>query len=95
MLSYYDAWNTFASRKMILAWLANSRPDLCVEITQIASITKEKYNENTQKYIKRLNKSITYAHSYPAQLRFPKLDVATLCIIGDSNEAFANNDNLS
>ena len=94
ILSDKDAWNVFASRRTMLAWLANSRPDLCVEISHWASITKDKYNENSKKYIKRLTKAITYAHSYPTQLRYLKLDVATLRIVGCSDAAFASNDDL-
>ena len=78
----------------MLGWLASSRPDLCVEISQIASIMKDKFNENSKKYIKRL-KTIEYAHSYPTQLRYPKLNVATMRIVGYSYVAFANNDDLS
>ena len=77
----------------MLAWLKNSRHDFCVEISQIASITREKYNENWKKYVKRLNKAITYGHNYPTQLRYPKVDVATLPIVGYSDAAFANNVN--
>ena len=35
------------------------------------------------------------AQNYPTQLRYPKLNVATLRIFGYSNAAFANNDDLS
>ena len=36
-----------------------------------------------------------YAHSYLTQLRYPKMDVSTMHIVGYSNAAFANNDDLS
>ena len=32
---------------------------------------------------------------YPTQLRYPKLDFATMRIVGYSDAAFANNDDLS
>ena len=47
VLSNDDLCNTFASRRTILAWLVSSRPDICVDISQIASLTKDKINENT------------------------------------------------
>ena len=75
-------------------WLTNSRLELCVKNSQNASIKKEKCSENSKKYIKRLHKAITYAHSYSTQLRYPKLGVYTLRIVGYSDVAFANNDDL-
>ena len=79
----------------MLDWLENSRPDLCVEISKIASTTSEKYGKNAKKYINRLNKVITYAQNYPTRIRCPKLDVATLRIVGYSEAAFAYNDTIS
>ena len=79
---------------MMFAWLTNSRPDLCVEISQITSITKDKNSENSKKCIKRLNKVIKYAHSYPTQLRYPKLDIATMRIVGYNDAASDYNDDL-
>ena len=95
ILSDDGPWSVFASRRMMLAWLENSRPDLCVEMSQIASVTKEKISENAKKCIKHLNNAITYAHKYPTQLRYPKLDISKVRIVGYRDAAFANNDDLS
>ena len=66
-----------------------------MEISQIASITREKYNEISKKYVKRLIKVITYGFNYPTQLRYPKLDVSAIPIVGYSDASFASNDDLS
>ena len=84
-----------ALRCMMLAWLASSRPDQCVEILEIASITKDKYNEDSKNYIRHLNKVITYAHIYPAQLHHSNIDVSTVRIVDCSYAAFASNYLLS
>ena len=79
----------------MLDWLPNFGPDLCVEISQIASVTKKKYNENPSKYIKRLNEAITYALKYPTQLCYPKLNACAVRLIDYSNAALANNEDLT
>ena len=90
-----DHWNVFTLTIMILVWLPDSIPDLCVVISQTAAITTEKHTESPNKYVKQLNKTIKYAHRYPTQLCYPKLDVATMRIIGYSNVAFSDNEDLS
>ena len=62
-----------------------------MEISQITSIKKNKYNENTKKYIKRLNKAITYTYDYSAQQRYFQVDVPTLRIVVYSGAELANN----
>ena len=70
------------------AWLANSSLCLCAESSRIASSIKDKYDKNSKRYIKRLNKAITYAQNHYTQLRYLKLDVASLRIAGSSDAEF-------
>ena len=54
-------WAEFSSKRMQLAWTANTRPDLCVDISQLTSETKESFAESSEKCIKRFNKSLRFA----------------------------------
>ena len=44
-----SSWNEFSSKRMQLAWTANTRPDLCIDISHLASVTKESFTENNEK----------------------------------------------
>ena len=44
--------NEFSSKRMQLAWTMNTRSDLCIDISQLASVNKESFTENNKKYIK-------------------------------------------
>ena len=85
----------FASRTILYAWLANSTPALSMKISQMVSIMKEKHNKNTMKYIKPLHKPFIYAHKYLKKLRYHKLGISSICIVGYSEATFENNYDLS
>lgn len=84
----------FRSMPMKLAWLAHSHPDLLFEIWQMAQITLERFNESSQAHRKRLNNAIRHAHGNIAHLKFPKLDLDSIRVVGYSDAAFANNHDL-
>ena len=86
---------SFRSMRMKLAWLANSRPDICFAISQIAQVTEKVFNEDKHKAIKLLNSTIRYTVSHPTTLKFRRLDLRSLRLIGYSDAAFANNADLS
>ncbi len=87
-------FSDFRSMRMRLAWLANTRPDLLFEISQLAQITLERFKESARAHWKRLNLAIRYAHVNVTSLKFPKLDMESLRIVGYSDAAFANNYDL-
>ena len=89
------AFPSFRSMRMRLAWMANSRPDICYAISQIAQITESIFNGDAAKAIKLLNSTIRYTLNNPAELNFPQLDVASLKLVGYSDGAFANNADLT
>ena len=62
-LTEHAMWNEFSSNLMTLAWTINTRPDLCIDISQLASVKKESFTENNKKYIKRINKSLNMRKS--------------------------------
>ena len=73
-----------------LAWLANTRPDMQFEISQLAQVRND-----AAAHLKNLNTIMRYAHDKVAHLLFPKLDLATIRIVGYSDSAFANYHDLS
>ena len=81
----------FRSMRMRLAWLANTRPDISFEISRLAQITLDRFNEGARAHWKRLNSAIRYAHDNMVNLKFPKIELNRVRIFGYSDTAFANN----
>ena len=48
--------------QMKLDLLTEARPDLCVDISQLAQITESAYDENPEAVAKRFNTAIKYAN---------------------------------
>lgn len=88
-------WKDFASTRMKLAWLANSRPDCLFEIAQLAQITFERFSNSRKDIIKQANRAIQYAREHLVAIPFPKLDMKTIQVIGFSDASFANNADLT
>ena len=85
----------YRSMRMKLAWLANSRPDMQFEISQLAQITQNVFENEPKKHVKRLNSLVRHAHNIVAHLKFPDLDRNSLRLVGYSDAAYANNHDLS
>ena len=49
-------FSKFASMRIKLAWLPNTKPDIVFEISQIAQISQGIYEKHTSKHFKRLKK---------------------------------------
>jgi len=88
-------FSDFRSMRMRIAWLANTRPDMQFEISQLAQVTEQRFREDAAAHLKMLNDLVRYAHNNVAHLPFPKLDVSSIRIVGYSDAAFANNHDLS
>lgn len=84
----------FRSTPMKLGWLANTRPDLLFEMSQLAQIALEKYNDNARACWKSLKTAIRYAHVNLRILKFIELDRQSVRIVGYSDAAFANNHDI-
>ena len=94
-LDYSSPFSDFRSLRMRLAWLANTRPDLKFDISQLAQVTAKRFEEDAKAHLKRLNASIRYEHDNVAHLKFPMLDRSSLRIIGYGDAAFANSFDLT
>ena len=81
--------------RMKLAWLANTRPDCLFEISQLAHVTEDMFNQKPKQILQRLNKAVAFAVDNRVSLRIPKLDKSTLRVTGYSDASFANNADLS
>ena len=62
-----STWSEFSSKRIHHAWNANTRPDICVDISQLASVTKEVIAKNGRNYIKRFSRSLKFANELPNQ----------------------------
>ena len=85
----------FRSMRMKVAWLANTRPDLQFEISQMTQVAMDRFSEDAATLIKRFNVVIRYARNIATSLKFPRLDMKSLRVVGYSDAAFANNQDLS
>ena len=80
---------------MRLAWITHTRLDCLYDINQIAQIPEKIFNEERKEVIGIYNKSAIMATEFKPTLRFPKLDIESLKILGFSDASFANNRDLS
>ena len=64
-------FSKFASMRMKLAWLSNTKPDKVFEISQTAPVTWAMYENEIAMYCKHLNNAIKYVHDQKASSRIP------------------------
>ena len=81
--------------RMKLALLSNNRPDLLFEISQCAQVALERFKTKAQAFWKKLNSAIRYANNNVAHLKFQKLELSSVRIVGYLDASFANNHDLS
>ena len=81
--------------RMKLAWMVNTRPDVAVDISQLAQITEDTYGNDSKYAVKRFNSAITYANANLLHIKYPQMDLESICIVGYSDAAFANNSDLT
>ena len=72
-ISSNPEFSKFASMSMKLEWLANTKPSVVLEISQIAQVTRNMYEKDMSKNFKRLNKAVKYVLEHKAYIRIPKL----------------------
>ena len=94
-LSPSSGFKEFRSMWMKLAWLANTRPDCQFEISQLAQVTGDRFDEDKRSVIRRLNKATKYAIDNCVSLKIPALDKASVSVAGFADASFANNQDIS
>ena len=80
---------------MRLARLANTRPDIVLEISRISQGTSSRYEKDITNHSRRLDKAIKYVHDYKESIHIHKYDCNSLKITAYSDAAYANNSVLS
>ena len=97
-LEYLDKSSTFSefrSMRMKLGWLANTRPDLQFEISQLGQITRDRFRNNARVCVKRLNAAVRYVIDNAASFKVRKLKRGGLRIVGFSDVSYASNHDLT
>ncbi len=85
----------FRSMRMKLGRLGNSRADCAIEISQLLQVTDAIFEEHHRDIVKRINRMKKFAVENPVSLKFPKLNLDTIRVIGFSDASFAKNYHLS
>lgn len=91
VLSANAGFTAFRSTQIKAAWLAISRPDLLIDVSQISQVTADIYAEDSSAHIKRLKRTVRHAKASAYSITFPQLNIALLRIIGYFDAAFALN----
>ena len=74
----------------VQAWLASTRPDLTLKISQIAHLTRFMFEQDSSKRRRRLNQVIKNTHDIRACISISKLAPNTVCIVAYCDAAFPN-----
>jgi len=85
------SYRDFCSKRMQLAWLAHSRPDVLYEVSQLTQVTQSRFEENRRDVIKATNRVIGFVKENAVAVRFPKLELSSLRVVGISDASFATN----
>lgn len=88
-------FSNFASVRMKLAWLSHTRPDVLFEVSQLTQVTVDQFKENKTEIIRRTNRAVMYVKDESVAIKFPKLNLETLQVIGYSDASFCNNVDLT
>jgi hypothetical protein len=94
-----SSFSQYLSRRMAVAWMVRTRPDIAYEVARVArfsQVTEQQYICQTETYVNDLNSVIDRLHaSANLGITFPDIDPQTafLCIYSDSS--YANNSDQS
>lgn len=92
-LSKDCTFKEFRSRRMELAWLHHTRPDISAAINLLAQITESMF---VREYIRKLNTVLKRAQEVPKRgIRQQRLNHSELNLMVFSDSSFANNPDLA
>ena len=86
-----STFSELGSIRMRLAWMVDTRLDVAIDISQLAQITVDTYQDDSVSAVSRLNAVITYTNNNLLQIKCLKIDLDSLRLIGYSDAAFINN----
>ena len=90
-LSTDAIYSDFASLQMKLSWLTHTQTDCCYEVSQLAQVTKEKFETELRTIMQSCNKLVKHVHDQALKIKIPKLELECLRVIGFSDASFASN----
>lgn len=76
------------------AWLSNSRSDCLFEISQLAQVTEEIFDQIGAEIKRHLNRAVEYSIENMVRLKIDKLDEDTLRIIRFHDSSYADNEDF-
>jgi hypothetical protein len=83
----------FRSTRAKLAWCLNTRPDISIDVANMASITSTTFSENASAIIRGVNSSIDdLLRTKDLMLRYPRLDVKSMTLHTFADAAFPANE---
>ena len=88
-------FSDFTSLRMKLAWLTHTRRDCSYEVSQMAQVTRERFDLEPSKVIKNCNRMVKHVRMHRLLIQVPKLDISSLRIVGFSDASFASNSDLT
>jgi hypothetical protein len=83
-----DTFVAYRSRRMEVAWLVHTRPDIAYEVARAAQVTETQFEKNPSLFIEELNDIITHVKSdLKAGIIFPVIDsnTAHICVYTDAS----------
>lgn len=86
-----STFSDFRSGRMKLAWLSHTLPYVQYEVSKFAQVTEDMFINDSQRHLKRLNKTVKYALGNPVSIAIPSLDPLSLRVVGFSDASFAKN----
>ena len=89
------SFSDFASLRMKLAGLTHTRPDCSYEVSQVAQVTRERFDIERSNVIKNCKRIFKHVHMHQLQIQVPKLDINSIRIVEFSDASFASNLDLT
>ena len=84
-----------SSRRILLAWISNTRPDILYEIFQLAQVTQMRFDEQPKKIVRIIKEAVRYAHEKPSRITFSVLKSKILRVVGYGDAGYSSNYDLS
>ena len=93
-ITFNGEFSKFASMRMELRWLVNTRPDIVLEVSEISQVIRAIYEKDISIHCKRFNKAIKYVHDRNVSIRISKLDINSLRITAYNDATYSSNADL-
>jgi hypothetical protein len=87
------SFSDYRAQRAKVAWITNTRPDICCAVSMSAQVTQSQYQIS---HLRMLNGIVRYLQStMHVKLRYPKLDIGSLQVVTYADASFANREDKS